>query len=248
METKDYKKYAIQARGLNSMWPDELKKKIDQLNQSLSDWRLSPYAKEEKRKEVYKELQSTCDNMNKLYREILKRFLEDFAIHVPEDGKDHSTDIQNALKVIDMLGFDLDAANFRNIITPLKGSYKNMKMILDVISAKKGITSDLQYSHEITQLVDEYFGPYTIAGDYLELIDRINDAISSPIGYRFEAYTIDNSYLVTAEEFIPYSFLSCPDWIEEAGKMYSVLEGKLTSLYDGHVPTDEEMIIDKLGR
>ena len=47
-------------------------------------------------------------------------------------------------------------------------------------------------------------------------------------------------------EHIPYSHLSCPDWMVEAGKAYDELQGGFISLYKKAPQTDKEAVLSAI--
>lgn len=249
---KKYEEFAAQVTGCHTLYQGEVKKYNDTLNKINADWRWSPKGKEEKKEAILAELQTTADNMTKLVKEACKRFMAEYGISLPEDNKDHSIDIQNALKIIDLLGFDLDVKNLNNILNPLKGSFRNMKTIVDVIRAKDhngqpevpGVK--LHYTPDVLRTLDEVSGLNTSVYDYLDFISNIQEIIDNPAGYRFEADSVGNAPVTFIQDVIPYSFLACPDWMKEAGEMYAVLENQFTGIFKTHIPTDQEMIEDIL--
>lgn len=244
---KNYEKYVTQVKGLNTLFSESVKRVADELNAKLTDWRLSEKGREEQKQKKTDELNAICENMNNVFREAVKRFLTDYAIGLPDDGEDHSKDIENALRVIEMLGFDLDVKNFDNIITPLRGNYRAMKTVLDVMRVKNesGLTMQ-HYNNAVMNKLDEYTGVNARVTDFLEIMDRIADIVDSPIGYRFENNRISNVTVIQIVDIIPYSFLSCPDWMTEAGEMYAQLEDEFIILFRKHTPTGREMIESSL--
>lgn len=247
---KAYEKYVTQVKGLNTLFAESVKRVADELNEKLTDWRLSERGREEQRKKKVDELNAICENMNNVLREAVKHFLTEYAIGLPDDGEDHSKDIENALRVIEMLGFDLDVKNFDNIITPLQGNYRAMKTVLDVMRVKNesglsGLAMQ-HYNNAVMNKLDEYTGVNSRVTDFLEIMDNIADVVDSPVGYRYENTRISNATVIQIVDIIPYSFLSCPDWMTEAGEMYAQLEDEFTALFRKHTPTNREMIESSL--
>ena len=248
MEPKNYEKYANQVDAFNGMFETSVKKCADDLTQSLLDRRYSEFGREELKKKKFAEIDAICDNMNNATREAVKRFIADFSINLPDDEQNHSIDIENALKVIDMLGFAMDVRNLQNILQPLKGSYRAMKTVLDVMRVKNetgasGLNpAENHYSNDVISMLDEYTGINSRVTDFFSIMDKINEIIDNPFGYRYEVKQYSNTTIVEIVEIIPYSFLSCPDWMREAGEMYATLENEFASLFTGHVPTNREMI------
>ncbi len=247
---KNFEKYAVQVKGLNTLFSESVKRVADELNEKLTDWRLSERGREEQRQKKVDELNAICENMTNVFREAVKHFLTDYAIGLPDDGEDHSKDIENALRVVEMLGFDLDVKNFDNIITPLRGNYRAMKTVLDVMRVKNesglsGIAMQ-HYSNDVMNKLDEYTGINTRVTDFLEIMDNIADIVDSPIGYRYEYNRFSNTTVIEIVDIIPYSFLSCADWMIEAGEMYAQLEEGFAALFRKHTPTDREMLESSL--
>ena len=180
--------------------------------------------------------------MTGIVKETCKRFMNEFGIKLPEDGKDHAIDIQNALHIIDMFGTDLDVRNLNNLLTPLKGSFRNLKIIVDVIRTRDETAVVKHYSRDVMRVIDEVTGLNTSVYDYLDFIGNIQEIIDNPAGYGFEGDTVSNAPVTFIRETIPYSFMACPDWMKEAGEMYETLEEELNNLFKVHIPTDQEMI------
>ena len=243
---KKYEEFAAQVTGCHSLFQSEVKKQADALNKINADWRWSPKGKEEQKQKVFDSLQASADNMTAVVKEACKRFLEEYGITLPEDNKDHSIDIQNALQIVDMLGFDLDVAHLNNILNPLKGSFRNMKTVVDVVRTKNQTSFSGQYSDAVMNRIDEMTGLHTSIYDYLDFIRNIQEIIDNPAGYRFEAETVGNAPVTYIRDVIPYSFLACPDWMKEAGEKYAVLENQFSEIFKVHIPTDQEMIEDVL--
>ena len=114
MNEKDYKKYAEQGEGCNRLFDDEVAKVADQATKTASDWRLSEKGKEDKKKEAFAALNKTADMIATVAKKCISDFCKDFSIILPEDDKDHTKDIENALHIIDLLGFNLDVKNLEN--------------------------------------------------------------------------------------------------------------------------------------
>ncbi len=245
--TTNYKTYADQVRTMNALFAKTIKEKGDSLNQLMADWRWSPKGKEEKKQVIFSELKESCKNMSKLFREIVDKFCKDFEITFPEDNKDHSVDIQNALRVVDMLDSSLDTVNLKNILQPLSGSYRSTKTVLDVIRVKadsktRSLGGVDQYSNEVLIMIEEKSGVYTNVVDYLNYFDRIKDILTNAANYDFYASSVNDSPVIYMQDRIPYSFLSCEEWMIQVGKMYSVLENQFSSLFQNHVISDRELI------
>lgn len=239
---KKYEEFAAQVTGCNTLFQNEVKRKADELNKIDADWRYSPKGKQEKKEAIFDELKKTADNISGVVREACKRFMAEYGIKLPDDKKDHSIDIQNALQIIDMLGFNLDEKNLNNILNPLKGSFRNMKTVIDLIRTKDQTSSVAHYAPGVITLIDEASALNTSVYDYLDFVGNIQEIIDNPNGYGFERESISNGSITYIRDVIPYPIMACPDWMKQAGEMYAVLENQFSDIFNAHIPTDQEMI------
>lgn len=249
METKDFKQYAEQVKGCNRLFEKAVKDAADNLTKITGDYRYSEKGKEEKKKEALADLNATADNMTAVFKEAVTKFCSDFAVVLPEDGKDHTKDIENALRIIDMLGFSLDEKNLANAVNPLRGSFRSMKTICDLLEAKNenglAAVAGEGYKPEIMRAMLDYMGINTRVNDYLHIFENI-ESIVAPDNtgdkYRFNVTSFSNAPVVTISPQISYNMLACADWMQEAGAMYADLEGEFSSLFTNHIATDKELI------
>lgn len=178
-----------------------------------------------------------CSNMNNVFHEAIQHFCNDYAISLPSDGKDHSMDIQNALRIIQILGNSMDERNLNNIIEPLKGDYKALKTVLDVMRAKNdslaaGLAGmENRYNPTVTRIIDDYSGVNTYISDFRDTMDNIEAIRNSQAGYRYELEKLSNSPFYVVRDIIPYAHLACADWMTEAGMAYDHVQGEITGLY-----------------
>lgn len=245
MNEKDYKKYAEQMEGCNRLFDDEVAKVADSTTKTVSDWRLSEQGKEAKKKENFEALNKTAEMIATVAKKGISEFCKDFAITLPEDGKDHTKDIENALHIVDMLGFDLDVKNLKNALSPISGSFRSVKTVVDLIDAKQknALSKGVGFSPEVMAEVYSYMGINSRVNDYLNIFDNIQSIIDNPGDtYRFEVTSRSNATLITLQAIIPYDFLACADWMKKCGEEYAVLESEFSSLFIGHIGTDREIL------
>lgn len=247
METKDFKQYVGIVKSCNGLFEKAVAEKADEATQIMGNYRYSEQGKEEKKKEALADLEKSADNMTGLFKEAVTNFCNDFAVVLPEDGKDHGKDIENALKIIDMLGFNLDRKNLANAINPLRGSFRSMKTVCDLLEVKhkNGIAAGVGFAPEVMQDMLSYLGINTRVNDYLDIFGHIEDIIApNNMGdkYRFTITSMSNAPVVTISPQISYNMLACADWMQEAGEMYAELEGEFSSLFKAHIATDKELI------
>ena len=242
---KSYEKYANQINGINQIWIDTVKQKADELTKEMANYHYyTEKGKHEIKQKRFADLKDIAQNLDNLIREGIRRFCSEYKIVLPEDGTDHAADIENALRIIDMLDFDMNVDNLKNILSPLRGSFRAMKTVTDVMRAKNdsalsGLNPDNRYSAEVMLMIDEFMGINSRVNDYLSVFGNIEQIIDALVGYGFECVSYDNAPVVQLMEQIPYSYLSCESWMNEAGEMYSELENQFTTLFTNHVPTDK---------
>ena len=224
---------------------NDVKETEDAACKVLADWRFSAADRENAVQDLYKDLQEKADEYTKKIKEAAKDFCDTYRVKLPSDNKEHSMDIANALKVIDMLGFNLTAETLKTILEPIKNSYKHMKIIHDVITTKNVSASSLagvQYEPAVISTIQEYLGLNTNVYDYLDAFNDIEE-ISKVDGYRLgfskEKYSAN---VVSITPNIPYSMFVLPDAMIRAGEMYATLENEFSKLFKVHTPTDQEMI------
>ena len=244
---KKYEGYAAQIKVIIDSFERSVKEAADAATKLMGNNRFSPIGKEEGKKEIFADLNKTAANNTSLIRETVKAFCNEYRVKLPEDGKNHDTDISNAIRVIDMLGFKMSENALRGILDPIKNSYKSLKMVYDIMDAKNGGTSvsfvsDAHYSESVMKVLYEYMGVNTQVNDYLDMFRMIEDIVSDGVklGFKVESYT--NASVVVLVPVIPYSILACAAWMIQAGEQYAALEDQFTDLFKVHTPTDAEMI------
>lgn len=244
---KKYERYAAQIKFIISSYERSVKEAADAATKLMGNNRFSPIGKEEGKKEIFADLNKTAANNTSLIRETVKAFCNEYRVKLPEDGKNHDTDIANAIQVIDMLGFLMTENALRGILDPIKNSYKSLKMIYDIMEAKNGgsysnTAPDTHYSDSVMRVLYEYMGINTQVNDYLDSLRMIEDIVSDGVklGFRVESYSDAN--VVVLIPVIPYSILACADWMIQTGEQYAALEDQFTDLFKVHTPTAAEMI------
>lgn len=245
MNEKDYEKYAEQMEGCNRLFDDEVAKVAEATTKTVSDWRLSEQGKESKKKENFEALNKTAEMIATVAKKGIGEFCKDFAITLPEDGKDHTKDIENALHIVDMLGFDLDVKNLKNALSPISGSFRSVKTVVDLIDAKQknAIGNGVGFSPDVIKEIYNYMGINSRVNDYLNIFSHIESIIDKPGDvYRFEVTSRSNATAITLQAIIPYDFLACADWMRQCGEEYARLEAEFSSLFIGHIQTDREIL------
>lgn len=246
---RTYESYAARAEAIIKNFQDKVKEAQETGCEMMLDWRFTPEGKNENLKGVKADLQKKADNLTKLFRENARKFCNEYKVTLPNDGKSHTEDVANALKVIDMVGFKLTPDILKSIMEPLKHSYTNMKMIHDVIYAKGNVPeaglAGIGYDKAIYETLIEYMGINTSAVEYLDRLKEVEDIENIP-GFKFSVEPFTNATPFIIVPNIPYEYYAVPETMKELGKMYAVLENEFSELFTKHIPTDSELILSSL--
>lgn len=234
----EYEKYLERAKGCSSMFRDEISKANELVNKLVADVYLSEIGKTEKKKSVCNEVDGVADNLTGIFKKNLSAFLDEFSLNLPEDGKDHSQDVANALRIIDMLGFEIDANNLRNAISPLLGSYTALRTVIDVLDTKHTNSIVGGYKVDVMEMVHQYKGVTADVGDYLDTIDRLKDIVNNPmVKYTYQMTSTSYGSATHITDATPYEMLACADWMNNLVKLYASLEESNAQLFTGHIKT-----------
>ena len=242
---KSYETYAKKILIFVNGHKQEVKKIFDDMNKAIIDWRFS----DDYRKEMVAELRGSLSTKNEKWSECIrgavKQFCKEYSVSFAEDNADHSTEIANALKVIEMCGTGLTSELFRTTLEPLKSSYKALKIIHDVITIK---SSKSAYSPEITKIIYEYMGVNSEISAYMDRLKEIEEVADYPVlvNYDITNTGYNGVYHFELREKTSYSVLATPDWMMEVGKQYEELAMKYPLMFSNYIPTNEEITLDKI--
>ena len=244
---RTYERYAATAETIIKNFEDAVEETQKTGCEIMLDWRFTPEGKSENLKGIKADLQEKADNLTKLFRENARKFCNEYKVTLPNDGKSHTEDVANALKVIDMVGFKLTPDILKSIMEPLKHSYTNMKLINDVITAKgnNAIVEGIGYDEAIYKTLFEYMGVNTSAIEYLNKLKEVEDIENIP-GFSFSVSMYGGATPVIITPDVPYFYLTLPDTMKELGKMYATLGNEFSELFTKHIPTDSELILSSL--
>ncbi len=246
---RTYERYAATAETIIKNFEDAVEETQKTGCEIMLDWRFTPEGKSENLKGIKADLQEKVDNLTKLFRENARKFCNEYKVTLPNDGKTHTEDVANALKVIDMVGFKLTSDILKSIMEPLKHSYTNMKMIHDVIYVKGNVPeaglAGIGYDEAIYETLIEYMGINTSAVEYLDRLKEVEDIENIP-GFKFSVSMYGGATPVIITPDVPYFYLTLPDTMKELGKMYATLENEFSELFTKHIPTDGELILSSL--
>lgn len=205
------------------------------------------------RREAISNLKSSLAELNASFsdsiRGLVKKFCKEFSVSFKEDNADHAADIANALKVIEMCGTGLTGDLFRQVLEPLKGSYKALKVINDVLVVKWSTPATAAlYAPEISTIISDYMGSNAEINEYVDRLKEIEAVSDYPVLSEFEIVnTAYNGALhFEVRNKTRYSVGVLPDEMVAAGKMYEELAMKYPLMFANYIPTQEDMIDDTM--
>ena len=198
---------------------------------------LSMYSDEEiikRRTAMLKSLDDITIDYDKHFNQIVHEFLFRFALKLPDDGKDHAMDINNALQIINMMGTKLDVQSLNNIIKPLVNDFKSIKTVCDLILTMSNNTSlpnDYNYSADVIKAVLVYSGVSLGIPDYIDRFELLENVKNSTEKYKYVFNGSLNGKIVSLMSNPTYSVLAAPDWIDEAIEMYNQIAEKYNEVF-----------------
>lgn len=218
-------------------------------NLSAVNKRLSDFGRQEAITNLKTELAEQNTSFSDSIRKLIKEFCKKFNVSFKEDNTDHATDIANALKVIEMCGTGLTGDLFRQVLEPLKGSYKALKVINDVLVVKwSNPATAALYAPEISTIISDYMGSNAEINEYVDRLKEIEAVSDYPMLSEFEIVnTAYNGALhFEVRNKTRYSVGVLPDEMVAVGKMYEELAMKYPLMFANYIPTQEDMIDDTM--
>lgn len=204
---------------------------------------------EDYRMELIKEFRDAITKENAEWsdaiRGLVKQFCKEFSISFKEDNTDHAADIANALKVIEMCGENVPADLFRSVIEPLKGSYKALKIVNDVLVVKwSNAATAKAYEPKIRDIISDYMGSTAEINEYMERLKEIEAVADYPVlsEYGLVNTAVNGAFRFEVQNKTRYSVDSLPHEIETVGKMYEELAMKYPLMFSKYEPTPEDTI------
>lgn len=198
--------------------------KLNECGNSMNG--LSMYSDEEiskRRTAMLKDLDSVTADYNKQFGEILQQFLTVYALEMPDDGKDHATDISNALQIINLLGNSLDTKNLSNIIKPMAKDFKSVKTVCDLIMTKSAVVSasGAAYNADVIKAVLDYSGANAGISDYADRVELIKNIGETGVKYSYSVEGSLTGKIIGVSPNISYNTLAMPQMLDETAKMYN---------------------------
>ncbi len=205
--------------------------------------RFSDYGKQEAIGNLKSELETLNASFSDSIRGLVKKFCKEFSVSFKEDNANYAADIANALKVIEMCGTGLTADLFRSVIEPLKGSYKALKVINNVLVIKwSNPATAALYAPEISTIISDYMGSNAEINEYADRLKEIEAVADYPQLSEFEIVNTAYNGVFNFEvrNKTRYSVGVLPDELVVVGKMYEELAMKYPLMFANYIPTQED--------
>lgn len=218
-------------------------------NLSAVNKRLSDFGRQEAISNLKTELAKQNASFSDSIRKLIKEFCKKFNVSFKEDNADHAADIANALKVIEMCGTGLTGDLFRSVLEPLKGSYKALKVINDVLVVKwSNPATAALYAPEISTIISDYMGSNAEINEYVDRLKEIEAVADYPVLSEFEIVNTayNGAFHFEVRNKTRYSVGVLPDEMVAVGKMYEELAMKYPLMFTNYIPTQEDMIDDTM--
>lgn len=142
-------------------------------------------------------------------------------VEFPEDDIDHDAALANALKIIEMMGYNLTPEILREAIDPLKGSAKKIGLIANMIHAKNNGFGD-HYDPEILAVLDELvagFGKFDLP-DYLNDYENIHALLDANSLFNYRIFK-SGPWVHEIQDDLSYDVLGLSESMIRLGQMYS---------------------------
>ncbi|MCD8377361.1 MAG: hypothetical protein LUB59_01080 [Candidatus Gastranaerophilales bacterium] len=235
---KSYETYANKFKTLISEFEEETKKIENTANQIAIDRRFTDFGRQEHITGLKADLEKLRVEYTDILRGLVKQFCEEYAVSFSEDGADHGTDIANALKVIEMCGANITPDLFRSVVDPLKGSYKALKVISDVLTIRwENQPLDDKYDKEIRGIILDYMGSDVEVNSYVEYLNDVKAVTDYPVllDYQLVNVGVNGASRFEVRNQTRYSVCVLPDEIIRMGRMYEELTLKCPLLFKNQV-------------
>lgn len=241
---KQYEEYAKSVLLLmnDSNFVKSLNGIVQDMNNIMTDDTLTDKGKSQKIASKKADFEKAVKKQSDSIKSVVKEFCDTYRLEAPDDGKTHSTEMSNILKIIDLCGFALTPEVLKTAIEPIKNSANQLKMIENILDAKnKSSISGASYSMDVMKLIEEYVrtggmgkevGAYKEVVAYEEAFDQVAMMLNLESIISFEVNSNNDNpnyiYLNGINTFridnkIPYETYCLADNMMKVGQMYEEL-------------------------
>lgn len=216
-----YKTSADTVNGLLKKFIAEVKDYRELFAKIDLDRRYTPEGKQEFVDGLKKDLNTLCANYTTALKTLIGGFCDYMKVELPEDDMDSDTALSNALKIIEMMGYNLTPEILMEAIDPLKGSAKKVGLISNMIHAKNNGFGD-HYEPEVLRALDnviEGFGTYDLP-DYFNEYENIRSMLGANSLFNYHIYK-SGDRVHEIQDDLSYDVLGLSESMIRLGKMYS---------------------------
>ena len=182
------------------------------------------------------ELRVLNESKTKELKEVVESFCGDYQVIHTDDGKADSQAIANALKIIEMAGFNLTDELLRSIMEPLKNSYTSLKMIRSLLETKNraGNATGIGYDVKVLVAMDEYIGLNGEIIAYEDAFMSVKEVLYMPelvVAGIYGEPDYNDGVINCLIDRTPYSVLCLGDNMMRVGRLYDVVRLKYPGLF-----------------
>ena len=208
---------------------------LESFNETMAKVNLNTNYTESGKKEfidaILKDVNKACENYTKSLKTVIRAFCDQVSIDLPKDAMNYDAAVANALKVIDMMGFNLTPEILLEAVAPLKSSVKKIKMITEIIF-QKNMNSPVHYAPELLKAVDSLSdgsGDFDIP-EFIDQYDRIHALLDEDLLFRYEFtrsqydWANPNTFVTIVSDKPVYAVVGLPDSMNICGDTYRKLQ------------------------
>lgn len=228
MAEKLYETCAKQVQLVIRQHRDEANKIGQAVQKINADQMYSQMGKEKLLLNLRSELKALNKSKTDELKEVVKEFCNQYQVIHTDDGKADSQTIANALKVIEMTGYNLTVELLRGVVEPLKNSYTSLKMIRSLLGTKDAAGKEigLGYSADILVTMDEYIGVNAEIIAYEDTFILVKEVLDMPELVTASIYgepDYNGGIINRLIDRTPYSVLCLGDNMMKVGKLYDTV-------------------------
>jgi hypothetical protein len=201
---------------------------VDKIGQAVQKINADPRYSQLGKDELIKKLRDELNELNRTksdeLKEVVRTFCNQYQVVHTDDGKADAQVIANALKVIEMSGYNLTVDLLRSVVEPLKNSYTSLKMIRSLLAAKNENLA-VGYTPDVLILMDEYIGVNGEIIAYEDTFASVKAVLDMDMTKLVSAGMVgipefNGQVIPRLIDFTSYSVLCLGDNMMKVGKLY----------------------------